>query len=115
VGRLIHSQIRDVITFSWSLRLLVIPGFALAVTGLVVWHAIQSWRGSGARRGAVLPPDLATDRLRILSMAGSHRPGNRCRISSPSSPGWTAKWGRAPRTASHFKSGWNRPHLTPFV
>src|SRR5438876_9980168 len=35
VGRLIHSQIRDVITFPWSLRLLVIPGFALAVAGLV--------------------------------------------------------------------------------
>ena len=46
VGRLIHSQIRDVITFPWSLRLLVIPGFALAVAGLVLWHAIRSWRGA---------------------------------------------------------------------
>ena len=46
VGRLIHSQIRDVITFPWSLRLLVIPGFALTVAGLVLWHAIRSWRGA---------------------------------------------------------------------
>jgi hypothetical protein len=46
LGRLIHSQIRDLITFPWSLRLLVIPGFALAAAGLVLWHAFQSWRGA---------------------------------------------------------------------
>ncbi len=48
VGRLIHSQIRDILTFPWSLRFLVIPGFALALAGLVSWHAVQ------ARRSAVL-------------------------------------------------------------
>ncbi|PYT17669.1 MAG: hypothetical protein DMF51_01905 [Acidobacteria bacterium] len=46
VGRLIHSQVRDVITFPWSLRLLVIPGFAAAVAGLVLWHVIRSLRGA---------------------------------------------------------------------
>jgi hypothetical protein len=44
VGRLIHSQIRDVVTFPWSLHLLVIPGFAMALAGLVVWDAVHSWR-----------------------------------------------------------------------
>jgi hypothetical protein len=46
VGRLIHSQIRDVITFPWVLRWLVIPGFGLIIAGLVVWHAFQSWKGA---------------------------------------------------------------------
>lgn len=44
VGRMIHSQIRDVVTFPWSLHLLVIPAFAMALAGLVVWHAVRSWR-----------------------------------------------------------------------
>jgi len=51
VGRLIHSQIRDIVTFPWSLRFLVIPGFALAVAGLVLWHIIRS------RRDAELAPE----------------------------------------------------------
>ncbi len=46
VGRLIHSQIRDIVTFPWSLRLLVIPGFAMALAGLVLWHAVRSWRSA---------------------------------------------------------------------
>lgn len=46
VGRLIHSQIRDIVTFPWSLRLLVIPGFAAVLAGLVLWHAYRFWRGA---------------------------------------------------------------------
>ncbi len=46
VGRLIHSQIRDMVTFPWSLRLLVIPGFAMALAGLVLWHVIRSSRSA---------------------------------------------------------------------
>src|SRR5439155_2894544 len=47
VGRLIHSQIRDILTFPWSLRFLVIPGFATGLAGLVSWHAVQARRGAG--------------------------------------------------------------------
>ncbi len=46
VGRLIHSQIRDMVTFPWSLRLLVISGFAMALAGLVLWHVIRSSRSA---------------------------------------------------------------------
>src|SRR3989442_901676 len=56
MGRLIPTHIRDVLTFPWPLRLLVIPGFALALAGLVLWHAIHSWRGA----------ELATERRFLL-------------------------------------------------
>ena len=46
VGRLIHSQIRDIVTFPWSLRLLVIGGFAMALAGLILWHTVRSWRSA---------------------------------------------------------------------
>ena len=46
VGRLIHSQIRDLITFPWILRFAVIPGFGLLMAGLALWNALQSARGA---------------------------------------------------------------------
>ena len=57
VGRLVHSQVRDLITFPWPLRFVVIPGFAAAMAGLVLWHTVQSARGAAhtpARRFLVI-------------------------------------------------------------
>ncbi|HEV8699851.1 MAG TPA: DUF2723 domain-containing protein [Candidatus Polarisedimenticolia bacterium] len=44
-GRLVHSQLRDITTFPWSLRFVAIPGFALSLALLFGWHLRQALTG----------------------------------------------------------------------
>ena len=55
-GRLVHSQLRDVITFPWSLRFVAIPGFALMLAVLYAWHLrrLVKERTRDAMRGFLL-------------------------------------------------------------
>ena len=55
-GRLVHSQLRDIVTFPWALRFVAIPGFGLSLALLAGWHLrrlIQE-RGRHAMRGFLL-------------------------------------------------------------
>src|SRR5437667_8656859 len=42
MASLSHGQIRDIVSFPWSLRFLVIPGFAMTLACLGLWHAVRS-------------------------------------------------------------------------
>ena len=55
-GRLVHSQLRDIVTFPWALRFVAIPGFGLSLALLAGWHLrrLIRERGRDAMRGFLL-------------------------------------------------------------
>lgn len=46
-GRVVHSQLRDIATFPWSLRFVAIPGFALSLALVFGWNGRRFLREPG--------------------------------------------------------------------